>query len=46
MTAKERRDKIDKHKVESDNLVAGLMENGNEPANPDIPDFPPGPPGP
>jgi len=40
MTAKERRDKIDKHKFESDNLVAGLKENGDAPPQPDIPDFP------
>jgi len=43
MTAKERRDKIDKHKFESDNLTAGLKENGDAPAQPDIPDFPPSP---
>ena len=40
MTAKERRDKIDALNLKSGNLMAGLRENGEVPAQPDIPDFP------
>jgi len=45
MTAAQRRDKIQELDEKSANLMAGLMENGNVPAQPDIPDFPPQPPG-